>query len=88
MTKKTTENPGDAIKAITGRKVHRLDGFGFTVECEPEDKAGREELRRLYEAAPDLLAALRAGVENEISMVAWLTVARAAIAKATEQGGR
>lgn len=36
----------------------------------------------LCEAAPDLLAALEAGVENDIPMTEWLGMARAAIAKA------
>lgn len=36
----------------------------------------------LISAAPELLAALEAGVDNEISMIDWMKMARVAIAKA------
>ena len=37
---------------------------------------------QLIAAAPDLLAALEAGVENDMPMREWLNMAKAAIAKA------
>jgi hypothetical protein len=36
----------------------------------------------LFAAAPDLLEALRLGVENDIPTTEWLRIARAALAKA------
>ena len=54
-------------------------------DCNPYLLDEREANANLIAAAPDLLAALQAGVDNEMPMGDWLRMARAALALA--QGG-
>jgi hypothetical protein len=85
----TTHTPGPwATVPTTAKGAHsdtkRLDVVSHGAEFSPSFVAGdvSPSDARLIAAAPDLLEALRLGVENDIPTTEWLRIARAAIAKA------
>lgn len=78
-----THTPGPWFwdKVSTGHCRHVIvDSEGFTI-ANPSPMS--EADARLIAAAPELLTALQAGVDNDIPMADWLSMARAAIARAT-----